>query len=85
MAEVISGDLLPASVSFCRFSPLGSRGSELAAVPPALGWVRLTQRFSVRIILDKTTNRNLQRGLAATVRIDLTQRVAFAEDGILQS
>ena len=52
------------------YQPLGSGGGELAAPPPALDWVRLAQRFPVRIILEETPECSLHSGSTATVRIN---------------
>ncbi|MDG2094807.1 MAG: efflux RND transporter periplasmic adaptor subunit [Phycisphaerales bacterium] len=65
------------------FQPVGASVNALPDVPPALDWVRLAQRFPVRIILEEAPGCTLHSGATATVRINPGERVGHSEDGIL--
>ncbi len=65
------------------YQPVGASVDALPDVPPALDWVRLAQRFPVRIILEDVPDCSLHSGATATVRIDPGERVGIPEDGIL--
>ena len=60
----------------------GERGPEgVPSVSPTVDWVRMAQRFPVRIALvDPDPAHPLRKGMRATVRIDATADVA-ADDG----
>ncbi len=51
------------------YQPVGANMDGLADVPPALDWVRLAQRFPVRIILDDAPECSMRSGSTATVRV----------------
>jgi len=60
----------------------GARGSTgVPSVSPTVDWVRMAQRFPVRItIADTDPSHSLRKGMRATVRIDTTTDVA-SDDG----
>ncbi len=66
------------------YQPVGASVDALPGVPPALDWVRLAQRFPVRIILEDAPDCSLHSGATATVRINPDERVGYPEDGILK-
>ncbi|MDG2422927.1 MAG: efflux RND transporter periplasmic adaptor subunit [Phycisphaerales bacterium] len=66
------------------YQPVGASVDALPDVPPSLDWVRLAQRFPVRIILEDAPNCSLHSGGTATVRIRPDQRVGQPRDGILE-
>lgn len=65
------------------YQPVGASVDALPDIPPALDWVRLAQRFPVRIILEEVPGCSLHSGATATVRIDPSEQVGIPEDGIL--
>ncbi|MEE2907918.1 MAG: biotin/lipoyl-binding protein [Planctomycetota bacterium] len=65
------------------YQPVGAAMNALPDVPPSLDWVRLAQRFPVRIILEDAPNCSLHSGGTATVLIRPDERVGHPEDGIL--
>jgi len=66
------------------FPPAGSSVDALPDVAPALDWVRLAQRFPVRIVLDHPPNCTLHSGSTATVRIMTRERADEpVVDGVL--
>ncbi len=67
------------------YQPVGASVDALPDVPPSLDWVRLAQRFPVRIILDEPPNCSLHSGGTATVRILPDERVGTPEAGILEA
>ena len=66
------------------YQPVGASVDALPGVPPTLDWVRLAQRFPVRIVLEDEPNCSLHSGATATVRINPNERVGFTENGILK-
>ena len=66
------------------YQPVGASVDALPGVPPALDWVRLAQRFPVRIVLEAAPDCSLHSGATATVRINPDERVGYPEDGILK-
>ena len=66
------------------YQPVGASVDALPDVPPSLDWVRLAQRFPVRIILDDAPDCSLHSGGTATVRIRPDQRMGLEQGGILE-
>jgi multidrug efflux system membrane fusion protein len=56
-------------VSNAIHQSVGANVDGLADIAPALDWVRLAQRFAVRIILDDAPDCSMRSGSTATVRI----------------
>ena len=56
-------------VSNAIYQSVGANVDGLADIAPALDWVRLAQRFAVRIILDDAPDCSMRSGSTATVRI----------------
>jgi len=65
------------------YQPVGAGVGGLADIAPTLDWVRLAQRFPVRIILEAPPDCSPRSGSTATVRINPGQRVGVTRDGIL--
>lgn len=65
------------------YQPVGASIEALPGVPPTLDWVRLAQRFPVRIVLEDAPDCSLHSGATATVRINPEERVGYPEDGVL--
>ena len=65
------------------YQPVGASVDALPDVPPSLDWVRLAQRFPVRIILEDAPDCSLHSGGTATVRIRPDERVGTTRAGIL--
>jgi len=66
------------------YQPVGASVDALPDVPPSLDWVRLAQRFPVRIILEEPPDCSLHSGGTATVRILPDERVGTPQAGILE-
>ncbi|MBG81223.1 MAG: secretion protein HlyD [Phycisphaerae bacterium] len=66
------------------YQPVGASVDALPDVPPSLDWVRLAQRFPVRIVLEDAPDCSLHSGGTATVRILPDQRAGQPRDGILE-
>lgn len=66
------------------YQPVGAAMDALPDVPPSLDWVRLAQRFPVRIILEDAPNCSFHSGGTATVLIRPDIRVGQPQDGVLK-
>ncbi|MCH2143334.1 MAG: biotin/lipoyl-binding protein [Phycisphaerales bacterium] len=66
------------------YQPVGASVDALPDVPPSLDWVRLAQRFPVRIILEERPDCSFHSGGTATVRILPDDRVGTPQSGILE-
>ena len=63
------------------YPPAGYSVDALPEVAPALDWVRLAQRFPVRIVLEHPPNCTLHSGSTATVRIMTREHVDAPKRG----